>query len=298
MKALISVAAGGPETLVFRDMPEPNFGPSEVLVRVKACGINFPDGLLIRDKYQIRPPRPFSPGSEISGVVEAVGSAVTRFAPGDHVLARLGWGGLAQTVAVAQERCLIIDKTMPFDEAAAFIFAYGTAYHALVDRGTLKPGDVVLVLGAAGGVGMAAVGIAKALGATVVAAASSAEKRDVAIAGGADRGVVYPRDMLTTDQSRDLALAFKEACGAAGADIVVDPVGGAYTEPALRTTARNGRYLVIGFVAGIPSIPLQSALAEGQQYHWRRVGIIRQEQPGCSGRTGCGFARPLSRKED
>ena len=260
MRALLSEEAGGPETLVFRDVPEPSVGPGDLLVRVKAFGINFPDGLIIRDKYQIRPPRPFSPGSEIAGIVEAVGSSVARFAHGDHVLARLGWGGMAEMVAVAQERCLRIEKSMPFEDAAGFIFTYGTAYHALVDRALLKSGDTVLVLGAAGGVGLAAVQVAKALGADVVAAASSADRVALARANGADRGVVYPRGPFGPDDARLLAAAFKAACSAGGANIIVDPIGGPYAEPALRAVAHNGRYLVVGFVAGIPSVPLNLPL--------------------------------------
>ena len=260
MKALISPTAGGPETLVFRDLPEPEIGPNELLVRVKACGINYPDGLIIRDKYQIKPPRPFSPGSEIAGIVEKVGAGVTRFAIGQRVLARLGWGGMAEQIAVSQDRCTRIDDAMPFDEAAAFIFTYGTAYYALVTRGGLTPGDTVLVLGAAGGVGLASVQVARALGARVVAAASSEARVAVAVANGAERGVLYPRNLPGTSELRDLSKRFKDACGEAGATIVVDPVGGPYAEPALRAMAPGGRYLVVGFVAGIPSIPLNLPL--------------------------------------
>jgi NADPH2:quinone reductase len=260
VKAVLSREAGDPDTLVLADLPEPVPGPSDVLVAVKACGINFPDGLLIRDKYQIRPPRPFAPGSEISGVVAQVGAAVSRFQPGQHVIGRLGWGGLAERVAVPEDRCIAIDAEMPFDQAAAFIFTYGTAHYALVDRGHVTPGETVLVLGASGGVGIAAVQTAKALGARVVAAASSADRLAVALANGAERGVVYPRSLADKDSARALAAEFKEACGVSGADIVLDPVGGPYAEPALRAVARNGRYLVVGFTAGIPAIPLNLPL--------------------------------------
>nr|WP_247800798.1 NADPH:quinone oxidoreductase family protein [Bradyrhizobium sp. 191] len=242
------------------ELPEPVPGPKEVLVAVKACGINFPDALLIQDKYQIRPPRPFAPGSEISGVVAQVGAGVVRFQPGQHVIGRLGWGGLAERVAVPEDRCIAIDAEMPFEQAAAFIFTYGTAHYALVDRGEVMPGETVLVLGASGGVGIAAVQTAKALGARVIAAASSAERLAVALANGAERGVVYPRSLDNKDAARALAAEFKEACGATGADVVLDPVGGPYAEPALRAMARNGRYLVIGFTAGIPAIPLNLPL--------------------------------------
>ncbi|MDR3466216.1 MAG: NADPH:quinone oxidoreductase family protein [Xanthobacteraceae bacterium] len=260
MKAILSQVAGDPGTLVLADVPEPEPGPNDVLVAVKACGINFPDGLLIRDKYQIRPPRPFAPGSEISGIVARVGAAVSRFRPGQHVIGRLGWGGLAERVAVPEDRCIAIDATMPFDQAAAFIFTYGTAHYALVDRGHVAPGETVLVLGASGGVGIAAVQAAKALGARVIAAASSTERLAVALANGAERGVVYPRTLTDKEAARALAAEFKDACGATGADVVLDPVGGPYAEPALRAIARNGRHLVVGFTAGIPAIPLNLPL--------------------------------------
>jgi NADPH2:quinone reductase len=260
VKALLSRDTGGPETLVLADIPEPEPGPNEVLVAVRACGINFPDGLLIRDKYQIRPPRPFAPGSEIAGIVARVGISVTRFQPGQHVIGRLGWGGLSQMVAVPEERCIAIDAEMPFDQAAAFIFTYGTAHYALVDRGHLVPGETVLVLGASGGVGIAAVQTARALGARVVAAASSRERLSVAVANGAAGGMVYPPFLNDKDAGRALAAEFKELCGPSGADLVLDPVGGPYAEPALRAVARNGRYLVVGFTAGIPVIPLNLPL--------------------------------------
>ena len=283
MRALLSVDAGGPESLVFRDVPEPECGPTDVLVQVKACGINFPDSLIIRDKYQIKPPRPFSPGSEIAGVVEEVGTSVTRFARGQHVLARLGWGGMAEKIAVAQERCLRIDDDMPFEDAAAFIFTYGTAYHALVDRAGVKAGETVLVLGAAGGVGLATVQIAAALGATVIAAASSEERVALACANGATRGVVYPRE---AENQRGLAALFKEACGPAGADIIVDPMGGPFAEPALRTIARNGRYLVVGFVAGIPSIPLNLPLLKSSSIVGVEWGSFVRADPVAAERQG------------
>jgi NADPH:quinone reductase len=260
VKALLSHGAGGPETLVLTDVPEPEPGANEVLVAVRACGINFPDGLLIRDKYQIRPPRPFAPGSDIAGIVARVGTSVTGFRPGQHVIGRLGWGGLSQMVAVPEDRCVAIDAAMPFDQAAAFIFTYGTAYYALVDRGHLSAGETVLVLGASGGVGIAAVQTAVALGAHVVAAASSHERLSVALANGAACGVVYPRSFTGKDAGRALAAEFKQLCGPPGADIVLDPVGGPYAEPALRAVARDGRYLVVGFTAGIPAVPLNLPL--------------------------------------
>lgn len=291
MKAILSQGAGGPEGLLLSDVPEPVPGPTDVLVAVKACGINFPDGLLIRDKYQIRPPRPFSPGSEISGIVERIGSSVKRFQPGQHVIGRLGWGGLAQKVAVPEERCIAVDPVMPFDQAAAFIFTYGTAYYALVDRGHLAPGETVLVLGASGGVGVAAVQTARALGARVVAAASSPERLAVALANGAEQGVVYPRSLIGQDASRALAAELKQLCGATGADVIVDPVGGPYAEPALRSIARDGRYLVVGFTAGIPAIPLNLPLLKSCSV----VGVdwgafVRSDVTGADSNAGSALA--------
>src|SRR5260221_4892921 len=191
MKALLSEVSGGPETLVIRDVADQTRCPNDVVVRVAKCGVNFPDGLLIRDLYQIKPPRPFSPGAEVSGTIEAAGPMVTRFAIGDRVIGRSGWGGMAEKILLSEDRCIAIPDAMPFDDAAAFIFTYGTAYYALADRARLRAGETVLVLGASGGVGIAAIQIARAMGARVIAAASSREKVDIAIAQGAERGIVY-----------------------------------------------------------------------------------------------------------
>ena len=260
MKALLSVAVGGPDTLVIKDLPGPVPGAGAVVVSVKACGVNYPDVLIIEDKYQFKPPRPFSPGGEISGVVKAVGEGVTHLKVGDRVLGNTGSGGMAEEIAVDAGRLTPIPESMPFDEAAAFMMTYGTSYYALKDRGHLKPGQTLLVLGAAGGVGLAAVELGASMGARVVAAASSQEKVDLALAHGAARGVVYPTGPFDRDGQKALAELFKGACGAAGADIVYDAVGGDYAEAALRAIAWEGRFLVIGFPAGIPRIPLNLAL--------------------------------------
>ena len=264
MRALLSVRTGGPETLVLRDLPEPTAGPGEVVVRIKACGVNFPDVLMIEDRYQSKPERPFAPGGEVSGIVQALGPGVTDLAVGDRVLGNVGQGGMAEAVAVETWRLMKIPPAMPFDEAAAFITTFGTTYHALKDRSSVKPGQTLLVLGAAGGVGLTAVTLGKAMGARVVAAASTQEKVGICLGQGADVGVVYGRGPFDREGQKRLAEQFKAACGADGADIIYDAVGGDYAEPALRSIAWEGRYLVIGFAAGdIPKIPINLALLKG-----------------------------------
>lgn len=262
MKAILSKSAGGTETLVLEDVADPVAGPGQVLICVAAVGVNFPDSLIIADRYQERPPRPFSPGGEISGTVEAVGEGVQDFAPGDRVLAIMIWGGMAEKVAVDAWRCQRIPDAMPFDEAAAFMLTYGTSYHALADRARLKAGETLLVLGAAGGVGLSAVEVGKALGARVVAAASNQEKVDFAIAHGADVGVVYDPELAPGDGQRALTTKLREGCGG-GPAVIYDPVGGPYSEAALRSIAWLGRYLVVGFPAGIAKIPLNLPLLKG-----------------------------------
>ena len=260
MRALLSVATGGPETLVLQDRPSPEARDGQAVVAVKACGVNYPDVLIIEDKYQFKPPRPFSPGSEFSGVVTSVGAGVTNVEVGDRVLANAGNGGMAEALAVDAARLTPIPDGMPFDEAAAFLMTYGTSYYALKDRGFLKPGQTLLVLGAAGGVGLAAVELGVAMGARVIAAASSQDKVDLAVKHGAASGLVYPRGPFDRDGQKALSEQFKQACGKDGADVVYDGVGGDYAEASLRSMAWEGRFLVIGFPAGIPRIPLNLAL--------------------------------------
>ena len=260
MKALLSKSAGGPETLVIDDLPGLQPKPGHVVVQVKACGVNYPDVLIIEDKYQFKPARPFAPGGEISGVVKSVGEGVTNVKVGQRVLGNTGWGGMAEELALEAGRLIPIPDSMPFDEAAAFIMTYGTSYYGLKDRGFLKPGQTLLVLGAAGGVGLAAVELGKAMGARVIAAASSQAKVDLAIKHGADAGVVYPMGPFDKDGAKALANQFKEACGEGGANVVYDGVGGDYAEAAIRCMAWEGRFLVVGFPAGIPRIPLNLAL--------------------------------------
>lgn len=260
MKALLSQAPGGPETLSVVDLPDPVPGKGQVLVAVKACAINYPDVLIIEDKYQFKPPRPFAPGGEIAGLVEAVGEGVTQFAAGDRVLGVIGHGGLAEKVAVDAARLYPLPEGRSFAEGAALLLTYATTIHALLDRGHLKAGQTLLILGAAGGVGLAAIELGKAFGARVVAAVSSEEKAEAARAAGADETLVYPRAPFDKEQSKALSEAFKAAVGPRGADVIYDPVGGDYAEPALRAIGWEGRYLVVGFPAGIPKLPLNLTL--------------------------------------
>lgn len=265
MRALLSTRPGGPETLELTELPDPSPAAGEVVVRVRAVGVNYPDVLIIEDRYQFRPERPFAPGAEVAGVVEAVGPGVSALGPGDRVVAMPGWGGMVERLAVAADRCLKIPDAMPFEEAAAFVMTYGTSYYALKDRAGLKAGETLLVLGAAGGVGAAAVELGKAMGARVIAAASSQDKVGFARELGADDGLVYPRGALDKAAGKDLAGAFKAACAPDGADVVYDAVGGDYAEPALRAMNWNGRYLVVGFPAGIPAMPLNLTLLKSVQ---------------------------------
>lgn len=265
MKAVLSKIVGGPETLVVEDLPDPIAKEGEVVIRVHACGVNYPDVLIIEDKYQFKPARPFSPGGEVSGVIESVGPGVTTLKVGDRVIGSTGWGGMAEKIALAAGRCIPIPDVMPFEEASAFILTYGTSHYALKQRAHLKAGETVLVLGAAGGVGLAAVELARAAGARVIAACSSQEKVDLAIAHGADSGVVYPSGPFDRDGQKALADLFKSACGPKGADVIYDAVGGDYAEASLRAIGWEGRFLVIGFPAGIPKIPLNLTLLKSCQ---------------------------------
>ena len=260
MKALMSNEPGGPETLRLAELPDPVPSKGQLLVRVRACAINYPDVLIIEDKYQFKPPRPFAPGGEIAGIVEAAGEGVEGWAEGDRLIAMLGHGGLAEKVLVDARQALPLPAGRSFAEGSALILTYATSIHALLDRGRLQEGQTLLVLGAAGGVGLAAVELGKAYGARVVAAVSSEEKAEAARAAGADAVTVYPRGPFDKDQSKALAQQFKDAVGANGADVIYDPVGGDYAEPALRAIAWEGRYLVVGFPAGIPRLPLNLTL--------------------------------------
>ncbi|WP_313806545.1 NADPH:quinone oxidoreductase family protein [Sphingobium sp.] len=260
MKALLSIRPGGPETLELTEVPTPGPGPGELRVRVLACAINYPDVLVIEDKYQFKPPRPFAPGAEISGEVEAIGPGVDGWNIGDRLIAICSHGGLAEQLIVEAGQAFRLPPGLDPVEGAALVFTYGTTIHALADRAALQAGETLLVLGAAGGIGLSAIEVGKAMGATVVAAVSSEEKAAAARAVGADRTLLYGSGPFDKDGAKALAQAFKEAVGKEGAHVIYDPVGGDYTEPALRSIAWEGRYLVVGFPAGIPHLPLNLAL--------------------------------------
>lgn len=270
MRAVLSADSPGAEELIVADLPDPAPAPGEVLLRVRSCGVNYPDVLLLQDRYQVRPRRPFSPGGEVGGEVASIGEGVTGLAPGDRVMARMGFGGMAEFVVVPQDRVQPIPASMPFEDAAAIQTTYLTGYHALVQRASIKGGDRLLVLGAAGGVGLAAVQLGKVLGATVIAAASSGEKAAVAREAGADVAFTYPAAPATDAERRELSALFKSMCPQGAADVVFDGVGGDYTEAALRATAPDGRLLVIGFPAGIPRIAANLVLLKRCQI----VGVL------------------------
>ncbi len=248
MKAIVCKEWGPPDSLEVQDLPDLVPGPGEVAVDVRAAGVNFPDVLTVQGKYQVRPPLPFTPGNEFAGVVRAVGEGVRGFAIGDRVIGFTQTGAFAEQALAPAGVLMPMPPGMEFDTAAAITLTYGTSHHAVVDRGQLKAGETMLVLGAAGGVGLAAIEIGKALGARVIAAASSAEKLDVCREHGAD--------VLINYTSEDLREAIKAATGGKGPDVIYDPVGGPYSEPALRSIAYRGRHLVVGFAAGdIPKLP-------------------------------------------
>ncbi len=256
MKAVLCRAFGSPSLLAVEDVPSPRPGAGQLAIAVRACGVNFPDTLIIQGKYQFKPDFPFSPGGEVSGVVKEIGEGVTGFRVGDRVIAATTFGGYAEEVVADAARTIAMPAGMDFESAAAFVLTYGTSHHALKDRAQLRAGETLLVLGAAGGVGLAAVELGKLMGARVIAAASSAEKLAVCRAHGADDTIDYA--------SEDLRARLKDLTGGKGVDVVYDPVGGAFSEPALRSMGWNGRFLVVGFAAGtIPNLPLNLPLLKG-----------------------------------
>lgn len=279
MKSMLSHEPGGPETLALTDLDDPRPKAGEVLVRVRAAGLNFPDTLIIRDLYQVKPPRPFAPGGEVAGEIVAVGEGVSGFAPGDRVLALTGYGGFSTHAIAEVGRVHKIPDQMPFDEAAGFVFTYATSHHALKDRAAIKPGETLLILGAAGGVGAAAIELGKAAGARVIAAVSSEEKAAFCRELGADETIIYPREMDRAAQ-KDFSDRIKSLSGGDGVDIVYDAVGGDYAEPALRALAWKGRFLVVGFPAGIPKIPLNLTLLKGCQIVGVFWGAAVRRDPG------------------
>jgi NADPH2:quinone reductase len=256
MKALLCTRYGAPDLLELTELPSPLARPGEVVVSVRAAGVNFPDVLIIQNKYQFKPPLPFAPGSELAGVVKEVGEGVGRLKTGDRVMAFTTHGAFAEEVAVEQHRVHTMPAGMDDVTAAALLLTYGTMDHALRDRGQVAPGETVLVLGAAGGIGIASIEIARVLGARVIAGASSEDKLALCRARGAQHTIDY-----ATENLRE---CIKTLTAGRGVDVVVDPVGGAYTEPALRSIAWRGRLLVVGFAAGdVPRIPLNLALLKG-----------------------------------
>ena len=256
MKAVVCQAWGLPDTLTVQELPDPQAGPGQVVIDVKAAGVNFPDVLIIQGKYQFKPELPFVPGSEVAGVVRSVADDVTTFKPGDRVIAFTSTGGFGQQLVAPVQALAPMPLAMDFETAAAITLTYGTSHHAVVDRAALKAGETMLVLGAAGGVGLAAIEIGKALGARIIACASTDEKLAVCQAHGADVLINYSK--------QDLRDAIKAATGGKGPDVIYDPVGGEYAEPAFRSIAWRGRYLVVGFANGdIPKLPLNLTLLKG-----------------------------------
>jgi len=272
MRAVLCRELGPPETLELADLPAPAPGPGEALVEVHGCGVNFPDTLIIEGRYQFKPELPFSPGSEVAGTVTALGEGADGVAVGDRVMGMLGWGGFAEQVVAPAAGLVRVPDGMDLVTAAGFTLVYATSYHALVDRGRLQAGETLLVLGAAGGVGLAAVQLGEALGARVIAAASTDEKLALCREHGAAETVNYATE--------DLRARLKELTGGAGADVVYDPVGGALSEPALRSIAWRGRFLVVGFAAGdIPRIALNLTLLKGCEIVGVFFGAFAERQP-------------------
>ena len=268
----------GVDALVWKELPTPVPGAGEVLIEIKAASLNFPDLLIVQNKYQMKPPLPFVPGSEYAGVVRAVGSSVTHLQVGQHVACLSGTGGFATHTIAPAALCMPLPDGFGFVDAAAFIMIYATSHHALADRAQLKPGETVLVLGAAGGVGTSAIQIAKALGARVIAAASTDEKCALCISIGADASINYSQ--------QDLREGIKQLTSGKGPDVIYDPVGGTMAEPAFRSIAWRGRYLVVGFAGGaIPSLPLNLTLLKGASIVGVFWGGFAKNEPTANARA-------------
>jgi len=266
MKALQCVELGMPDKLQVNEIPDPEVLPGHVLIDNKAASVNFPDVLMIQGLYQFQPELPFSPGGESAGIVSSVGEGVKNISVGDRVFAMTGLGAFAEKIVAPEHAVVKIPESMDFETAAALPMTYGTSLYALKQRAELKEGETLLVLGAAGGVGLATVELGKAMGAKVIAAASTQEKVDLCIQHGADEGFIYPTGKLDRDQQKELSSKIKELTKGMGANVVYDPVGDDYSEPCIRATAWDGRYLVIGFAAGeIPKIPINLALLKGMK---------------------------------
>lgn len=279
MKALLSHEPGGPESLALGEVADPVPGAGEVLVAVHAAGINFLDTLIIRDQYQVRPPRPFAPGAEVAGVVEAAGPDAGHWQRGDRVIAQVSHGGLAEKVVVDHRRAFALPDAVPFATGAGLLITHGTAIYALKDRARARSGETMLVLGAGGGAGLAAVELGRALGLRVIGAVSSREKAETVRAAGAAEVVIYDQGPLDKAQSRALGEQFKAAAGPTGTDIVYDCVGGTYAEPALRSLGWGGRYLPIGFAAGIPVLPMNLPLLKSLDICGLFYGAFAERDP-------------------
>ena len=282
MKTLQCVELGMPDKLQVNEVPDPEVLPEHVLIENKAASVNFPDVLMIQGLYQFQPELPFTPGGESAGIVSAIGEGVENISVGDRVFAMTGMGAFSEKIVAHHSSVVKIPENMEFETAAALPMTYGTSLYALKQRAELKEGETLLVLGAAGGVGLATVELGKAMGAKVIAAASTQEKIDLCIQHGADEGFIYPTGKLDRDQQKELSSKIKELTGGIGANVVYDPVGDSYSEPCIRATAWDGRYLVIGFAAGeIPKIPINLALLKGMKIvgvFWGAwVGMFPQE---------------------
>ena len=268
MKALQCVELGMPDKLQVNNVPDPEASSEHVVIENKAASVNFPDVLMIQGLYQFQPELPFIPGGESAGIVSAVGDGVENISVGDRVFAMTGMGAFSEKISAHNSSVVKIPDNMGFETAAALPMTYGTSLYALKQRANLKAGETLLVLGAAGGVGLATVELGKAMGARVIAAASTNEKVDLCIQHGADEGFIYPSGVLNRDQQKELSNKIKELSGGIGPNVIYDPVGGSYSEPCLRSIAWEGRYLVIGFAAGadqIPKMPLNLTLLKGCQ---------------------------------
>ena len=268
MKALQCTELGGPEKLSVNEIDDPVIAAEHVIIDVKSASVNFPDVLMIQGLYQFQPPLPFTPGGESAGVISEVGEGVTDYKVGDKVITASMIGGIAEKILAHQSTLRPIPEGMDYEIAAALSVTYGTSIYALKQRANIQPGETLLVLGASGGVGLATIQLGKAMGAKVIAAASTQEKIDICIANGADEAFIYPSGNLDRDQQKELSNKIKELTGGLGPNVIYDPVGGSYAEPCLRSIAWDGRYLVIGFAAGadqIPKMPLNLTLLKGCQ---------------------------------
>ena len=266
MKSLQCIELGPPDKLQIKEVLDPQIIPDHVIIENKAASVNFPDVLMIQGLYQFQPELPFSPGGECSGIIVSVGENVENLKVGDRVFAMTGLGAFCEKILAPKHSVIKIPDSMSFETAAALPMTYGTSLYALKQRANLKEGETLLVLGAAGGVGLATVELGKAMGAKVIAAASTQEKVDLCLKHGADEGFIYPSGDLSRDQQKELSSTIKELTGGLGANVVYDPVGDKYSEPCIRATAWDGRYLVIGFAAGeIPKIPINLALLKGMK---------------------------------